>query len=146
MGHRRSRPGVCNWLAHGAHAGTTPDPHGVDGIFLRFDDFETEEHTTTHFTDDLDAHSLEQTEGYATKGWLEETSRQQLVQEYGSGFTFVFLGKAGKVMKQLTLDFFFKVWDVLSHERNSSCHIAPLVGSHTGSSCAFWYAVRRTRC
>ena len=58
----------------------------MDGIFLRVDYFETEEHTTTHFTDDLDAHSLEQIEGYATKGWLEETSRQPLVQEYGSGF------------------------------------------------------------
>ena len=87
MGHRCSRSGVCNWLTHGAHAGTTADPHGVDGILLRVDDFETEEHTTTHFTDGLDAHSLEQIEGHATKGSLEETSRQQLVQEYGSSLT-----------------------------------------------------------
>ena len=50
----------------------------IDGIFPQADteveDFEAEENIPIHSAENLDSDSMEQMEGYAKKGWLEETS------------------------------------------------------------------------
>ena len=80
--------GVCDWLTQGAHAGMCADPEGVDGIFPRADeenqeDFETEEYIPIRDADDVDLDSLEQIEGYEKKGWMERTTREKLIREFG---------------------------------------------------------------
>ena len=83
--------GVCNWLSRGANAGLSADPEGIDGIFpladTEFEEFEADECIPTQSAESLDNDSMEHIEGYAKKGWLEETSRQELIQEFGSDFT-----------------------------------------------------------
>ena len=70
---------------------------------------EPEECVTTHTVTEPDAESLKQIGEYAEKGWLEETSHQQLVQEFGSDFKVsrfcvVSQDTQGTIKKRLVLD------------------------------------------
>ena len=105
--------GVCNWLTRGANAGLSADPEGIDGIFpladTELEEFEADECISTQSAESLDNDSMEQIEGYAKKGWLEETSRQELIQEFGSDFTVsrfcvISQEKQGKIKQRLILD------------------------------------------
>ena len=93
--------GVCNWLTRGANAGLSADPEGIDGIFP-LADTECEEFEADECIPTQSAESLK-------KCWLEETSRQELIQEFGSDFTVsrffvISQKKQGKIKKRLILD------------------------------------------